>query len=76
MAKKSKPKGKQMSTTNDEPKTKSQFFGDEIIRVKKAKFVDGQTIGEFLRRGGTKGTIRAGIKSGAIEIEPPKAAEK
>ena len=62
---------KQKSKT-DKPKTNSQFFGDEIIRVKKAKFVDGQSVGSYLRGGGTKGQLRAGIKSGAVEIVPPE----
>ena len=46
MAKKHKRKGKKM--TNDKPETSkknSQYYGHEIIRVKKARFVDGQTIG-------------------------------
>ena len=74
MSKKSKKqKGKKMTTSNDKPKSKTNsFFGDEIIRVRKAKFVDGETVGQFLRSGGTKATLRAGIKSGSIEIEAPK----
>ena len=64
-----------MNTNPDSPKTNSQFYGDEVILVKKAKFVNGETTGQFLRRGGTKSTIRAGIKSGAIEIESPEATE-
>lgn len=73
MAKKhGKKKGKKMST-NEKPKTKnSQFFGHEIIRVKKAKFVDGQTIGAYLKAGGTRGTLRAAVKSGSVEIEEPE----
>ena len=75
MAKRRKKKGRNMTTNPDKPKSNSQYYGDEIIRVKKAKFVDGETTGQFLRRGGTKSTIRAGIKSGAIEIESPEATE-
>ena len=74
MAKKHKRKGKKM--TNDKPETSkknSQYYGHEIIRVKKARFVDGQTIGSYLKSGGTKGKLRAGIKSGAVEIEEPEA---
>jgi len=74
MSKKHKKKGKKM--TNDKPETSkknSQFFGHEIIKVRKARFIDGQTIGSYLKSGGTKGQLRAGIKSGSIEIEEPKA---
>ena len=59
----------------DKPKTNG-FFGDEIIKVRKARFVDGETIGAYLRGGGTKGQLRAGIKSGSIEIESPETADK
>lgn len=78
MAKKHKKKGKKMSTTNEKPKTKTnlQFFGHEIIRVRKAKFVEGQSVGSYLEEGGTKGQLRAGIKSGAIELEAPETAEE
>lgn len=72
MSKKHKKKGKTMSTTDDKPKTNSQFFGHEIIRVKKARFVDGQTIGAYLKSGGSKGQLRAAIKSGSVEIEEPE----
>ena len=72
MAKKSKKKAKQMTSNNpDKPKTNS-FYGDEVISVLKMKFVDGQTVASYLRAGGSKGQLRAAIKSGAIKIELPK----
>ena len=74
MAKKRKKKGRKMSTTDDKPKNGNPFFGDEIIRVRKARFVDGQSVGSYLRDGGTKGQLRAAIKSGTVAIDPPKTA--
>ena len=70
-----KKKGRNMNTTNDKAKTNSQFFGDEVIRVRKAKFIDGQLVAAYLRNGGTKSHLRAGIKSGAIVVDPPEAKE-
>ena len=71
MAKKRKKKGKKMSTTNEKPKSNSQLFGHEIISVLKVRFVDGQTVGQYLKDGGTRGQLRAAVKSGAIEIVDP-----
>ena len=74
MGKKHKRKGKKMTSNDSEiPKTNSQLFGHEIIRVKKARFVDGQSVGSYLKAGSTKGQLRAAIKSGSVEIEEPKA---
>ena len=71
MARRKKKKGRKMNTNPDKPKTNS-FYGDEVISVLKMKFVDGQTVASYLRAGGSKGQLRAAIKSGAIKIELPK----